>query len=619
MITATRNWFRRNRTNFAVGFGVLGVGYVATQYVLSKLAEARESMSSDRIARENLRRRFEQNQEDCTFTVLALLPTATENVLEALPVESITHELQQKKAERLARSNGSNEVTASEMSSGPPSVTDDDGRSLQSFQSESYVHASQMAENSAGIGEAGAGHATRPRKSKAQLWNDVKIDSITRSFTLIYTLSLLTLLTRIQLNLLGRRNYLSSVISLASPTPADSTISLEDHDNANDNQTYGNDFETNRRYLTFSWWLLHRGWREVMLKVDAAVREIFGSLNPRDDITMARMSELTIEVRKRVEGTTDAERKSHKWLPYLLPPPSEELFVLRESGVAVSPPATSDQTSTTMNPPEEISTLLRRLLDETSDLVDSPTFATLLTRLLDAGFSILIDTKLAPQASMKTNKSSTSTKDPQNPSPLSNTTTATSLHNPPNADAAASVSVSANTTLPPLDARIQEVQATNHPSPATKMKVATILAVLTRQAHAIGNGLPNEYLQAMETVQELGAFAAVVYSSNFEIEAHEGEGEGKGEGEKATAAAAAHLPSSGSENISSGDGSPSAESQSVLEGEASSLVDVTRPPLSGVAAAGEGEEKGEKEENVGFESAWGKATTNTTTTVPTAS
>ncbi len=52
MITATKNWLRRNRTNFAIGLGVLGVGYVAGQYVLSKIAEAGERMSSERTAKE---------------------------------------------------------------------------------------------------------------------------------------------------------------------------------------------------------------------------------------------------------------------------------------------------------------------------------------------------------------------------------------------------------------------------------------------------------------------------------------------------------------------------------------------------------------------------------------
>lgn len=52
MIAATRRWFRRNRTPLAIGVGVVGAGYVATQYVLSRINDARERMSSDRIAKE---------------------------------------------------------------------------------------------------------------------------------------------------------------------------------------------------------------------------------------------------------------------------------------------------------------------------------------------------------------------------------------------------------------------------------------------------------------------------------------------------------------------------------------------------------------------------------------
>ena len=193
MIAATRKWLRRNRTPFAIGFGVLGVGYVATQYVLGKISDAKERMSSDRIAREkyvhiftaikihshcdlsSLRRRFEQNQEDCTFTVLALLPTATDNILAELETEHITFELQQQKAAKLAR-NG--DPHPSELGSGPPSVTDDDGRSMASLQSESGVHASQMGIASAPTSDGpqnGGQQPQKSRKTKLQLWNELKI------------------------------------------------------------------------------------------------------------------------------------------------------------------------------------------------------------------------------------------------------------------------------------------------------------------------------------------------------------------------------------------------------------------------------------------------------------
>ncbi|KAF5859419.1 peroxin [Aspergillus alliaceus] len=444
MIGATRRWFRRNRKGLAIGAGVIGAGYLAGQYVLSKISEARERMSSDRIARENLRRRFEQNQTDCTYTVLALLPTAAEEILDTLPVEELTKELQRKRAERLARLNAG-EGTGSELSSISPSLPDDDRRSLSSFQSDGFVRASQLGES-----PVEGDNKTRPKRNKTQLWNEVKITSITRSFTLIYTLSLLTVFTRIQLNLLGRRNYLSSVISMATPPANDSTIRLEDHDD-DLTQTLGNDFETNRRYLAFSWWLLHRGWKQLMNEIQTAVTEVFGPLNPREDVSLASLH--------------------RKWLSYLLPPCEEEDKLLDESGVlGVTELATSQITST-----------LRHLLDETADLIESPTFTRVLMLLNNECFQTLIQ-----QCTADAFKSASQT-------PRSVPQSFTSVA----------------TVIPGGD------------SSEPKTKLANVLAVLARQAHVIGNGTnpPNLYLAAMDQgVRELEAFAAVVYSSNFDSE-----------------------------------------------------------------------------------------------------
>lgn len=52
MFSSARRWLRHNRTPIAVGVGVIGAGYVATQYVITKINDARERMSSDRIAKE---------------------------------------------------------------------------------------------------------------------------------------------------------------------------------------------------------------------------------------------------------------------------------------------------------------------------------------------------------------------------------------------------------------------------------------------------------------------------------------------------------------------------------------------------------------------------------------
>jgi peroxin-3 len=205
-----------------------------------------------------------------------------------------------------------------------------------------------------------------------------------------------------------------------------------------------------------------------MLKVQDAVKDVFGPLSPRNDITLEKFAELTLEVRKRVEGVTEADRQAGRWLQYLLPPRDLEDFVLNESGMSSRDPSLSipPPTSTMISP-------LRRLLDETSDLIDSPPFTHVLTLLLDAGFSMLVDQKISQQ----------------------------SFNIPPTSD-----------TIDSDVARVQEIVE------ARPVKLPIVLATLTRQAHIIGNGVPNEYLQAMEQVRDLEAFAAVVYSSNWETE-----------------------------------------------------------------------------------------------------
>lgn len=315
--------------------------------------------------------------------------------------------------------------------------------------------------------------------------------AIARALTLIYTLSLLTLLTRIQLNLLGRRTYLSSVVAMASPaaTSYTSHISLENNDDDNYDNVYGNDFETNRKYLTFSWWLLHRGSKEVLQKVSTAVKEVFGPVNLREEMTLERLSQLILAVRKKVEGATEAERRETKWLTHLLPPRDQEDFVLRENNVTdnISSPSTeqpqSSSTSSTANPS------LRRLLDETSDLIDSPTFTHVLTLILNATFSHLVDQRIADEAF----RARTSTDTPL---------------------------------------RLEDITD-------AKCKFVNMLAVFCRQAHAIAKGSSepddliastaqngqavggNEYLAKIDAVRDLEGFAAVIYSSNFEFESAE--------------------------------------------------------------------------------------------------
>ncbi len=424
----------------------------------------------------------------------------------------------------------------------------------------------------------GSTSSSRPKRSKAQLWQEMKIHSVTRALTLIYTVSLLTMLTRIQLNLLGRRTYLSSVVALASPAPIEeSTISLENKDDDNYENMYGNDFDTNRKYLTFSWWLLHRGSKEIMERVMAVVKDVFGPVNIREDISLERLSELIMQVRKRIEGATEEERRDMKWLSYLLPPRQDEAFVIRQSTMSdsedvVSPEARAedDPMDASVVEDSEISGSLRRLLDETSDLIDSPTFTHVLSRLLDTSFSHLVDYRIATEAYGVTGPSAPGTLDEE--------------------------------------PRITEISD-------KKCKLAHMLPIFCKQAHVIASGsgefdpmgdamaqqaLGNEYIAALDRVAELGAFAAVIYSSNFEYEVQESM-------ETATNAAQPEgaLPARPR-------GTTMGESLGLLD--SMSLVDATDPrdisrdelEDSGAAPAMAVEEEGEARPSE-FEAAWKKA------------
>jgi len=86
-------------------------------------------------------------------------------------VEELTRELQRQRSERLARSGASSEIAPSDA----PSTVDGDGTSLGSS---GFIHASQIAPEGDGeSSETGAGlrTSTRPTRSKAQLWNELKI------------------------------------------------------------------------------------------------------------------------------------------------------------------------------------------------------------------------------------------------------------------------------------------------------------------------------------------------------------------------------------------------------------------------------------------------------------
>jgi peroxin-3 len=116
--------------------------------------------------------------------VLALLPTATTNILDAMNTEKITYEIQQMKGSVAVKSRSIGSLSPPTVSDVATTITDDDGRSTVSVsvQSEAGVHTSQISippMTSVASAESPAQDAPqteqKPRKTKRQLWDDLTI------------------------------------------------------------------------------------------------------------------------------------------------------------------------------------------------------------------------------------------------------------------------------------------------------------------------------------------------------------------------------------------------------------------------------------------------------------
>ncbi|KAF9328756.1 peroxin [Podila minutissima] len=535
MISTVAGFANRHRRGLAITAGITGGIYMMGKYAKSKLIEFQEKSSSERTAKENMKRRFEQNQQDCVFTVLSLLPTLGDQLLHELNVELITAKLQQTRSQRPTplptpdtsmvlppkpseASNGEHEAngeikennsatgddqdhTKEEIDKSEEANTEESPKATEgteapkeetnSTQANGHAEKTEVSEKSESIEDTTHVNGSSPstpeikiqeessstnsekeqlhkaaqtivrdeaaaaidRRTKLELWNELKVMSFTRTVTALYSLTFLTLLTQVQLNLLGRFTYVSSVVALSSST--DASVRVESPTKGSMSSTSGQlDFQTEKKYLTFSYWLLHEGWRRWSEKVREVVEDIVGSISLKKTLTAREFSELLGEIRTRLEYTqVDGAQVPVNMREYMLPDEaSDEREVLRAGGV--------DEFDLIVDP------VLRNLLDETRDFIDSEDFSTVLNSTLNATFarfSLALQPTFNPFLSQSRN------------------------------------------------AVIEEIEDDDDIDRAVPL--ASLLPLIARQVHLIINGVPNEYVESLAMVKELQAFSAIVYSS----------------------------------------------------------------------------------------------------------
>ncbi|KAF9179082.1 peroxin [Haplosporangium sp. Z 767] len=531
MISSVQGFVNRHRRGLAITAGISGGIYLMGKFAKTKLIEFQEKSASERTAKENMKRRFEQNQQDCVFTVLSLLPTLSDQILHELNVEQITAKLQQSKSQRstpLPTPENSTilppKPTEKESAATPTSNGDVNQGSKDSEQTEGQeVATAAAADNQNGeqaqeslkvngesetqkrngetaeadtakdtvqkdINNEANGSAPEitvqkeetseeqepkavqivnkdevtavmDRRTKLELWNELKVMSFTRTVTALYSLTFLTLLTQVQLNLLGRFTYVSSVVALSNTVDASYRVESLSTKGSLSSTNGLLDFQTEKKYLTFSYWLLHEGWRRWSEKVREVVEDVVGGISLKKTFNAKEFSDLIEEIRARLEYTeVDGTRVPVNMREYMLPDEaSDEREVLRAGGV--------DEFDLIVDP------VLRNLLDETRDFIDSKDFSTVLSSTLATTFAQF---NLAFQPTF-------------NPFFLSQSSRGDS------------------------GAVIAEIEDENDVDRAVSL--VTLLPLISRQVHLIINGVPNEYVESLSIVKELQAFSAIIYSS----------------------------------------------------------------------------------------------------------
>ncbi|KAL2911712.1 peroxin [Polyrhizophydium stewartii] len=481
IFSSVSGFVSRNKTRFAWVGGIAASGVLLYKYAQAKWEESNARHDREQTAKSkqadcdpphasSIRRRFENNMQDCPFVVASLLPTLGEHIFTHLDVELITAKLQQ------SRATGAKQVSFDGASK--PEAAGTDGAS--------HEGAPQPA-----------AAAEQPQKTKLELWEEIKLLSFTRTIASIYLINLLAIFTTVQLNILGRYFYLDSVVAFSNGDAAgdgeqDSATGLLGAAGVpGEQKMFGHverrhvSVETEQKYLTFSWYLLNVGWEQCVVRVRSSVEKVVSSISLKESTGFNELSSIIADIRKEFERDSDKRELMHRMDTYLLPAEGDEGSVLKEGGITIEDGGSKV--------PYVLDPDLKRLLDDTRDFLEGPDFEFVLKACLDESFDLLLS-QFRP---------SFFTNDAVGP----RTRSGRLSHE---ASQAAAAATGAQPSV--LDQALAQDAEAESVAQSKMMPLATVLPIVSRTVHHIVNGVPNLFLDVITSNPKLQALSVLVYT-----------------------------------------------------------------------------------------------------------
>jgi len=341
LLESIKNFVQKNRKKIVITSGVFGGIYLIGRFAKGKLVELQETMALDQITRENIKKRYQRNQFDCITTTANFLPILLEEISSTYNVEIITARLQHTK-------NVNTQVN--------PEDPEQDIEKIQKLE----------------------------KKNKRELWEELKIMSFTRLIASVYVINLISLLTYLQINLIGRYVYIDSVITLNHNKTENSDISTSTRERALSNgESQGLSTEIQAKYLAFSYHLIHVGWKDLAEKVREETEKEIGPLLLNGKITFENLIEIFNKIRMNIEETSKIPTKSKKYKDL-----NKDLNMTR---FIINDEKYDNEILATVTKDENITIdkKLKNLLNETRDILESKDFSAVLSSCLNDSFESL--------------------------------------------------------------------------------------------------------------------------------------------------------------------------------------------------------------------------------------
>lgn len=189
---------------------------------------------------------------------------------------------------------------------------------------------------------------------KVQLWEDLKILSFTRVIVVVYSCTMMCMLIRVQLNIIGGYMYVENI---------------QQHKGHNANEPmHVKPTAVQERYLGLIRAFFDKGVRDLVLKVKEAVTKETQSLSLKEKVTLPNLESITKHIRERLENGRESS-----CVPTM--PLCTYLTCWKQPG---QDDAHRDESYS-------------KLLQETEDIIESQDFHKVLSTGLDRGFAKLMD------------------------------------------------------------------------------------------------------------------------------------------------------------------------------------------------------------------------------------